>query len=118
LSDVERANCFFQQDGATCHTSLDSLSLVYEAFTEERSVSKGLWPARSPYLFTCNFYLWGFLKDNVYDTNPHTLDEMKANIRSSIETTDNTVLRQVFLNIITRAQKCIAAQGGYFHHLL
>jgi hypothetical protein len=67
----------------------------HEAFTEERTVSKGLWPPRSPDLSTCDFYLWGYMKGKVYETNPHTLDELK-NIRSAIEAIDVSVLYQVF----------------------
>ena len=33
----------------------------------------------------CNFYLWGHLKNKVYATNPHTLEELKASIRCEID---------------------------------
>jgi hypothetical protein len=36
-----------------------------------------LWPAGSPDLNLCDFYLWGNEKDKVYSNNPHTLDEIK-----------------------------------------
>jgi hypothetical protein len=49
-------------------------------------------PPRSPDLSTCNFYLWGYLKGEVYETNPHTLDELKENIRNTIEVTDVVIL--------------------------
>ena len=32
-----------------------------------------------------DFYLWGHLKNTVYSTNPHTLDELKASIRGEID---------------------------------
>jgi hypothetical protein len=31
LPEHERENCLFQQDGATCHTSRDSMARVHEA---------------------------------------------------------------------------------------
>jgi hypothetical protein len=62
LMENEKINSFFQQDGSTCHTSRQSLTRIHEAFTEERTVSKGLWPPRSPGLSSCDFYLWGYLK--------------------------------------------------------
>jgi len=37
----------FQQDGATCYTSRDSVVRVREVFTEERTACKGLWLPRS-----------------------------------------------------------------------
>jgi hypothetical protein len=78
----------------------------------------GLWPPRSPDLSTCDFYLWEYWKGKVYGTNPHTLDELQENIRSAIETIGVIVLRQVYLNMIARAQKCIDSQGSHFQHLL
>jgi hypothetical protein len=29
---------------------------------------------------TCDFYLWGSLKDRVYKTNPHALEEIRNSI--------------------------------------
>ena len=39
LTEEEREYAFFQQDGATAHTSRFSMSYVHEAFGEERRVS-------------------------------------------------------------------------------
>ncbi|GFG35962.1 hypothetical protein Cfor_02926, partial [Coptotermes formosanus] len=86
--------------------------------TEERTVSKGLWPPRSPDLSTCDFYVWGYLKGKVYKSNPHTLDELRKDIRSAVETIGVPVLRTVYPNMVTRAQRCIYSQGCRFQHLL
>ena len=63
LTEEEREYAFFQHVGATAHTSRFSMSYVHEAFGEERTVYTGLWPVRSPNMSTCDFYLWGNLKD-------------------------------------------------------
>jgi hypothetical protein len=34
----------------------------------------------SPDLNPPDFYLWGYLKDNVYENNPQTIGELKAAI--------------------------------------
>jgi hypothetical protein len=60
--------------------------------TEEQTVSKGLWQPPSPDLSTCDFYLWEYLKGKFYESNPHTLDELKKNIRSAVETIEVTYL--------------------------
>lgn len=118
LTEEEREYCFFQQDGATCHTSERSLARVHELFTAERTVSKDLWPPRSPDLSTCDFYLWGMLKERVYQNNPHTIDELKENIRTCISCITPTELTQVYLHLLNRAHKCLAVAGDHFQHLL
>ena len=118
LTERERNYCFFQQDGATCHTSERSLTRVHQIFTEERTVSKGLWPPRSPDLSTSDFYLWGYLKGKVYEQNPHSIDELKDNIRNCISSITQVELERVFLNMLNRAQTCLDGGGGHFQHLL
>ena len=73
LTEEKLEYAFFQQNGATAHTSRFSITYVYEAFGEERT---GLWPPRSPDLSTCD-YLWGILKDKVYSNNRHTIEYLK-----------------------------------------
>lgn len=118
LTEEENNYCFFQQDGATCHTSERSLARIHQMFTEERTVSKNLWPPRSPDLSTCDFYLWGYLKGKVYEQNPHTIDDLKDNIRNCIRSITHEELTRVFMNLLKRAQKCLDADGGHFQHLL
>ena len=48
---------------------------------------------RSPDLSRFDFYLGGHLKDKVYESNPHNLDEIRKNIRSSVESVEVTVVR-------------------------
>jgi hypothetical protein len=118
LTKNKRQQCFLLQYGATCHTSHHSLTSIHETFTEERAVSKGLWPPRSPDLSSCVLYLWGYLKGKVYENNPKRIDELKENIRRSIEVIDINVLRTVSLNVISRVKKFVEAQGGHFQHIL
>jgi hypothetical protein len=42
-----------------------------------------IWPARSPDLNTCHFYLWGCLKNKVYNTKPQR-EDLKENIRREV----------------------------------
>jgi hypothetical protein len=71
------------QDGAAAHTATCSINVLNEV-SENRLISRGLWPARSPALNPCDFYLWGNLKDKVYSNNPQTLVELKQSIRETI----------------------------------
>jgi hypothetical protein len=62
---------------------------------EDRIISKGLWPPRSPDLNPCNFYLQGKVKSVVYANNPHDLEALKQNIREAIYNIQQRELQQV-----------------------
>jgi hypothetical protein len=51
------------------------------------------WAAHSSDLNPPYFYLWGYLKDNVYENNPQTIGELKtaitANIREILQPMDD-----------------------------
>ena len=54
-----------------------------------------------------DFYLWGNLKNKVYKTNPHTLDELKQNIRTEINAISEAELMSVNANFLRRCRRCI-----------
>ena len=118
LTEEERQSFFFQQDGATCHTSQVSLQWVHDIFSAERTVIKNLWPPHFPDLTTCNYFVWWHLKSMVYKSNPHTIQELNDNISHAVAAIRSTILHRVYLNMIRRAQLCIDAGGNHFHHLL
>jgi hypothetical protein len=49
-----------------------------------------LWPACSPDLTPCNFYLWGNLRDKVYRMNPHTEEELKKHTKRNFGSSSGT----------------------------
>ncbi|KAJ4443577.1 hypothetical protein ANN_05251 [Periplaneta americana] len=117
LDDVELSQGYFQQDGATCHTSNESMELI-ASFFDDRIISRNLWPPRSPDLTTPDFFLWGYLKDRVYATRPQTLDDLKHNITQEIQAIDNRVLQRVASNMERRVELCLMQDGGHIQHLL
>ena len=54
----------------------------------------------------------------VYKTNPHTLDELKQNIRTEINAISEAELMRVNANFLRRCRKCIDAEEQHFQHLL
>jgi hypothetical protein len=76
LLEVDEQDCWFQQDGATAHTANSIMQMLSEFFGGR--ISQNLWHPRSPDLSPLDFYLWGFLKENMYKNNPHT-EELKRN---------------------------------------
>lgn len=74
LEGMDVQNCWFQQNGTTCHTSRDTLTIArtipkrvislcgdHERFT------------RSCEFMPCDLFLWGFFKSNVYADKPQTI---------------------------------------------
>ena len=84
LTEQEKQQGRFQQDGATAHTARVSMVAVSEVFGD-RVIPRGLWPTRSPDLTPPDFYLWGKLKGSVYGDNPRTTDELKQKITNVIQ---------------------------------
>jgi len=64
----------------------------------KKFLAEGTWPARSPDLNPCNYFLWGYLKDRVYKPMPKTLDDLKVNIEHEIRNIKQDILKSTFLN--------------------
>jgi hypothetical protein len=66
---VETQTFWFQQDGATAHTTRTSMQVLNEMFPDRMISRRGNieWRARSPDLNACDFFLWGHLKSKVYE---------------------------------------------------
>jgi len=55
-------------------------------------------------LFKCpqrKFLPRGYLKSTVYESNPHTIQELKDNISHAVAAIKITMLHQVYLNMVT-----------------
>ena len=66
----------------------------------------------------CDFYLWGMLKNKVYKTNPHTLNELKENIQTTIRSIMVEELVHVNNNFLKRCETCIQENGQHIENLL
>ena len=72
LEDVDVDGVYFQQDGATCHTSGETIGLLREKFLG-RVISRNgdyNWPPKSCDVTSLDFVLWGHVKDKVYADAP------------------------------------------------
>jgi len=117
LDDEKLAVGYFQQDGATFHTSHASMAEI-QSFFGNRVISKGLRIPRSPDLTPPDYFLWGYLKGGVYQNKPRTIDALKANITEEIQAVTADVLARTFQNMARQVQSCLDANGGHFQHML
>ena len=65
-----------------------------------------------------DFYLWGKLKGAVYANNPHTIEQLKDNIRETIHNIPREELERVFANMRRRVELCLGVNGGHFQQLM
>ena len=114
LTDDELTTGYYQQDGATCHTSNASMRET-ESFFQGRINSKNLWPPRSPDLTPADFFLWGLLKGKVYKNTPRTIEQLKG---QEIQAVNVETLGKVFQNLQKRIQVCLDVKGDKFQHRL
>ena len=66
----------------------------------------------------CDFFLWGYLKDQVFCDLPSFIPELKTKIRQVISSIIAEMLEKVYKNIEFRNSFVIRQNGGHFEHLL
>ena len=99
---------WFQQDGASPHSSNKSLEWLKKHFNS-RIISRRSeiqWPPYSPDLSPPDFFLWGYIKDRIYKNKPRTLEDLKTNITEVIRGIERPVLKSVMQNFAMRLGKC------------
>jgi hypothetical protein len=117
LDEDKITNSWFQQDGATAHTTNNSMNFLNDIFGE-CVISRNVWPSRSPDLIQPNFYLWGAEKYAMYRDSLYTLNELKTAITAYIRNISQSYLQKVFANQVKRVQVCFDTRGHHFQHLL
>ena len=111
---------WFQQDGASSHTSNLSRDWLKENFRGRVISLKSdfEWAPHSPDLSPPDFFLWGYLKDRVYAGKPRTITELKEAIREEMRAITNSVCKNVMDNFVLRLKKCTELNGGHLEHML
>lgn len=107
------ARTWFQQDGATSHTSNTAMPVIRQLFPNKVISKRGdiSWPPRSPDLTPMDFFLWGYLKAKVYDSNPRSINDLKENIRREMASISAVTCRAVIDNFRRRLQECRDCNG-------
>ncbi|KAJ4452265.1 hypothetical protein ANN_03783 [Periplaneta americana] len=76
------------------------------------------WPARSPDMSPLDFFLWGTVKDGVYQNILTTPDDMQQRIRQACVSIQPATCRAVLRSFGERLRMCINVNGHYLEHLL
>ena len=112
LDDDELRNGYFQQDGATCHASNESMTEIESFFWwpdyfESHMAAKISWLKSAQF-----FFLWGRLK------RKSLCQQLENNTRREIAVISEDVLQATFANTNRRVQLCLDSGGEHFQHLL
>ena len=113
---------WFQHDGAPAHFYRGARQVLDETFTN-RWIGRGgtvPWPPRSPDLTPLDFFLWGAMKELVYETPVDSEEDLVARIvdaAAQIAEKPN-VFASVRESVHGRYEKCIEVHGGHFEQLL
>jgi inhibitor of nuclear factor kappa-B kinase subunit alpha len=108
-----RQNVIFMQDGAAPHVANVVKGFLREKFGDN-VISRHFpnpWPARSPDLNPCDFFLWGHLKYRVFLHNPKSLSELKTAIEHEINHIDRATLTRTVDSLFDRLL-CVISTGG------
>ena len=79
------------------------------------------WPAMSPDLNPCDFFLWGHLKTKVYsEPYPETMEELREKIKNEIKVLnrDKDLFKRVFDNFLVRLQYVLSMKGGHIENFM
>ncbi|GFU08424.1 uncharacterized protein TNCV_2901711 [Trichonephila clavipes] len=111
----------FMQDGAPPHIARRVKDLLRRSFGDDRVLRRHFhhaWPPRSPDLSPCDYWLWGYLKSQVYRDRPTSLGMLKDNIRLQCLTITPDMLYSTVHNIIPRLQLLLRNDGEHIEHFL
>lgn len=120
LDDMDTNNMWFQQDGATCHTAEDTLDILHNRFEGMVISRRGdvNWPPRSCDLTPLDFFLWGFLKSQVYADKPLNTAALKANITHAIGQIQPDLCARVMENWTFRMRATQRSRGGHLNDVI
>ncbi|KZC03781.1 hypothetical protein WN55_04237, partial [Dufourea novaeangliae] len=111
---------YFQQDGATCYTSRETIILLHEKFAGRVISRNGDFnsPPRSCDLARLKFFLRGYVKNKVYSNAPATTEALKDNIKVVIREIEPDFCENVMKNYLKRMAVCKKSLYGNFDDII
>jgi inhibitor of nuclear factor kappa-B kinase subunit alpha len=117
---------WFMQDGATPHTANKVLDMLHDTF-DERVISRRYpevkqcgvtWPAHSPDLNPCDFFLWGYLKSVVYKPRPTDTAMLLKQIRREVKKISVDTCARVIENFKQRVREGKRQKGRHLENVM
>jgi len=76
------------------------------------------WPPRSPDLSLPDFFLWGHIKAQVYQSQVASLAVLKRRIRAAVHAVPQATLKAALDTLPIRARACVHLSGGHLETIL
>lgn len=111
-----RRDMWFQQDACPSHTSRVARDVLNDMFPNKWIGKFGPinFPPRSPDLTVLDYFLWGRIKNLVYNTRPTTRDDMINRITEAIQSLNDAEILGATNSFQRRVNLCIGARGQQF----
>jgi hypothetical protein len=121
IQNLNVNDVWFQMDGAPPHSTAMITRYLNEIFGERWIGRFGptAWPPRSPDLSPNDFFLWGHLKNKIYNNIMiNNTDELKDRIRHACNELDPNFIRNCVQGFHNRLAYCLEREGGHFEYLI
>lgn len=116
----ESLKAWYQHDGAPPHNVREVNMVLTDTFNDRWLAYNGPfeWPPRSPDLTPLDYFVWGYVKSQVYSTPLTTKENAKERVRVAFASISASKIRKATNDeFLRRVNKCLAVDGGVFEHL-
>ncbi|XP_038052817.1 uncharacterized protein LOC119725481 [Patiria miniata] len=108
---------WWAQDGAPAHRLIAVRNRLHEPI-HERVIALNYpveWPPRSPDHTPCDFFLWGHLKNKVFSTPLHNMQDLRKMIHREVDSLRQNprTVRRAVDDMRRRCQLCLERGGGH-----
>ena len=121
VSDDDSKKVVFMQDGATPHTSNETVEHLYSVFGDDYNlIGKKLdieWAPHSPDLNPLDFFFWGAAKNEVYKISSEDLADLKKAVTSFARSVTVLECKKVIDNFAVRINACKNRKGCHYEHV-
>ena len=106
---------WWAQDGTLCHGLLAVRGRQNQLFGKRvlSLYNNTEWPPRYPDLTSCDFFLWGYLKDKVFRTPLESLNVLRQIMITECYLLREHLIRRSVQHMMSRADACVQRSGLY-----
>lgn len=111
---------WYMHDGAPAHATNTVRKFLTDNFLawigrgDDTTIN---WPPRSPDLTPMDFFVWGFIKNLVNQTQSENIHVLQNKIEEAMDNITVEMLENTHAEIEWRLKKCINVDGNHFENL-